>query len=251
MVYGIEKYKEYFEEYNNQYVFIGGSACSILINDLGGSFRVTKDLDVVLLTEYLDKSFGEVFWQFIKDGKYENKRKSSGKDQFYRFSNPKVNGFPKMVELFSRISEKINLKIESHLTPIPFEDEISSLSAILLDDNYYKMLLNGKRNVDGYSVLDLEYLILFKIKAWIDLSGRKQNGEIIDSKTIKKHKNDVFRLLIYSDRTKRIRLSESIMNDLNVFIEDIKINEINLKNLGIKNIKYSQILELLNSMFIL
>ena len=213
MVYGIEKYKEYFEEYNNQYVFIGGSACSILINDLGGSFRVTKDLDVVLLTEYLNKSFGETFWQFINDGKYENKRKNNGKDQFYRFSNPKVNGFPKMVELFSRKQEKMELKFDSHLSPIAFEDEISSLSAILLDNNYYEMLLNGKRIIDGYSVLDLEYLILFKIKAWIDLSKRVKEGERVNSKSIKKNKNDVFRLLMFSDPIKKIKLTESIMND--------------------------------------
>ena len=31
-------------------------------------------------------------------------------------------------------------------------------------------------------------MILFKIKAWLDLTYRKNNGETIDSKNIKKHK---------------------------------------------------------------
>lgn len=37
-------------------------------------------------------------------------------------------------------------------------------------------------------------LIPFKMKAYLDLSMRKKNGEHVDSKNIKKHKNDVFRL---------------------------------------------------------
>lgn len=56
MVYGLEKFKEYLGEYTNQYVFIGGTACDILLNDLGASFRATKDLDIVLIVEALDAS---------------------------------------------------------------------------------------------------------------------------------------------------------------------------------------------------
>lgn len=48
MVYGLEKFKEYFGDYSNQYVFIGGTACDILMDELGASFRATKDLDMVL-----------------------------------------------------------------------------------------------------------------------------------------------------------------------------------------------------------
>lgn len=46
----------------------------------------------------------------------------------------------------------------------------------------------------GVTVLDAPYLILFKIKAWLDLTARRAAGEQIDSKNIRKHKNDVFRL---------------------------------------------------------
>ena len=40
------------------------------------------------------------------------------------------------------------------------------------------------------------HIILFKIKAWLDLSERRENGEHIDSKNIKKHKNDIMRILL-------------------------------------------------------
>ena len=53
------KFKEYFENHTNQYVFIGGTACDILLNELGAPFRSTKDLDIVLIIEALDASFGK------------------------------------------------------------------------------------------------------------------------------------------------------------------------------------------------
>ena len=71
MVYGLEKFKEYFGDYTNQYVFIGGTACDILMNELGDSFRATKDLDIVLIIEALDYSFGEKFWKLEIDKEIE------------------------------------------------------------------------------------------------------------------------------------------------------------------------------------
>ncbi|MCR3955520.1 MAG: hypothetical protein NUK57_04430 [Gudongella sp.] len=49
MVHGLEKFKEYFKNHTSQYVFIGGTACDIIMDDLGATFRATKDLDMVLI----------------------------------------------------------------------------------------------------------------------------------------------------------------------------------------------------------
>ena len=80
------------------------------------------------------------------------------------------------------------------LTPIHMDDEVSSLSAILLNEDYYRVLLDGKVVVRDLSVLRPEYLILFKSKAYLDLTSRKEQGENVDSRDIKKHKNDVLRI---------------------------------------------------------
>lgn len=48
--------------------------------------------------------------------------------------------------------------------------------------------------VDEVPVLNITCLIPFKAKAYLDLKDRKLNGEHVDSKDIRKHKNDVFRL---------------------------------------------------------
>ena len=99
-----------------------------------------------------------------------------------------------MIEIFSRNPDFIILEDDAVLTPLLIDDEISSLSAILLNEAYYELLKTGQKMVDGIPVLSPTCLIPFKAKAWLDLKERKLNGEQVDSKNIKKHKNDVFRL---------------------------------------------------------
>ena len=93
-----------------------------------------------------------------------------------------------MIELFSKKPNNLLLDDHARITPLHIDEEISSLSAILLNEAYYGLLQSGKTMVDGVSVLDAVCLIPFKAKAWLDLSSRKDNGERIDSKNIRKHK---------------------------------------------------------------
>jgi len=250
MVYGLEKFKEYFGDHTNQYVFIGGTACDILMDELKVPFRATKDLDMVLIIEALNASFGETFWKFIEDGGYKNREKSTGENQFYRFSEPGNPYFPKTIELFSKQPNNFELKFSKGLTPIHIDESILSLSAILLNDVYYDSLMKGKRTVDGYSIIEIETVILFKIKAWLDMKERKEAGEQIDSSNIKKHKNDVFRLLANVTPSSRVETAEEIQNDINKFIELIKKDKPDFKNLGIRGTSFYELMEVLESTFL-
>lgn len=49
MVTGIESFREWFKEFEDQYVIIGGTACDILMTEEGLDFRATKDIDLVLI----------------------------------------------------------------------------------------------------------------------------------------------------------------------------------------------------------
>lgn len=133
---GIDKFKERFAGHDGEYVLIGGGACDLLFGEAGQDFRATKDLDLVLLVEALTPEFGRVFWDFVKEGGYENRQKSGGKPRFYRFSKPRDPAFPAMLELFARTDAGLR-DAESGLMPIHIDDEVSSLSAILLDEEYY------------------------------------------------------------------------------------------------------------------
>ena len=250
MVHGLEKFKEYFGDYANQYVFIGGTACDIFMDELGAPFRATKDLDMVLIIEALDSYFGETFWKFIEDGGYKHREKNTGKNRFYRFTEPRDPSFPKMIELFSKQPNNLELKFDTGLTPIHIDESIVSLSAILLNDVYYDSLVKGKRTVDGYSIIEIETVILFKIKAWLDMKERKEAGEQVDSKNIKKHKNDVFRLLANVTPSSRVETAEEIRNDIIQFIELINGDKPDLKSLGIRGTSLDELLEILGDIFL-
>lgn len=250
MVHGLEKFKESFINHTNQYVFIGGTACDILMNDLGAEFRATKDLDMVLIVEALDESFGKTFWKFIEEGGYKHREKSAGEDQFYRFTTPIDSSFPKMIELFSRKPINFELNYDNGLTPIHIEESIVSLSAILLDDEYYDLLLKGNITVDGYSIIQIETVILFKVKAWLDLKSKKESGEHVDSRNIKKHKNDVFRLLININPSIRLSLSEEIQEDVHMFIRQIIDEKPDLRGLGIRNTSFEELMQIFKDVYL-
>ncbi len=102
MVTGIDSFKEWFKGCEEQYAIIGGTACDILMTEEGLDFRATKDLDLVLIIEAVDASFGRRFWNYVKQAGYEHCNKSSGVPQFYRFSHPISKQYPAMIELFTR-----------------------------------------------------------------------------------------------------------------------------------------------------
>ena len=244
MVRGVEIFKEHFSKYTGQYVFIGGPACDIILGKIGVDFRATKDLDVVLLIEALDRNFVEDFIHFVEEGGYQHVKKGTSDNQFYRFEKPAQPQFPYMIELFSRKPDALS-EFDIRLAPIHVSDDVISLSAILLDEEYCVLLQEGVVEVDGISVLDLAYLVLFKMKAWLDLSARKMAGEKIDSKNIKKHKNDVFRLAANMDKNVKLTIPDAVREDVKRFMDEAEKEPVDLKNLGIKNIAYEEILNVI------
>ena len=236
MVRGLDTFREYFKGFEEQYVLIGGAACDILFEGNEGQFRATRDLDMVLIVEALTSEFGEKFWKFIEAGQYRNKATSTGTPQFYRFDKPENEAYPKMVELFARTD--FELKEMDGLTPIHIDDEVSSLSAILLNEDYYRVLLDGRVVVRELSVLRPEYLILFKAKAYLDLSVRKEQGENVDSRDIKKHKNDVLRITTEFVLESVYALPMTVLQDMEQFINKLEVEPFDagmLKNYGVSN----------------
>ena len=175
--------------------------------------------------------------------------KKEGVPQFYRFSHPITNQYPAMIELFTRKLDAIQLPEDAVLTPLPMDEDISSLSAILLDDDYYEFLKQGKVTVDGVTVLDAAYLIPFKAKAWMDLADRKAAGEHVDSKNIKKHKNDVFRLTELIDPTAKVVAPQGVYADIQEFVQRMKNENVDIKQLGLVGRTKEKILEELKAMY--
>lgn len=247
MVKGLDTFRKYFKEYEEQYVLIGGAACDILFESNDTSFRATRDLDMVLIVEGLTYEFGEKLWEFIQDGGYRNKATNGVKPQFYRFDKPENDLYPKMIELFCR--KDFELREMTGITPIHIDDMVSSLSAILLDDDYYQVLLDGRVVTNGLSVLRPEYLILFKAKAYLDLKRKKETEGNGDSDDIKKHKKDILRIAAELMLEQTDKIPVSVKDDIDTFINDLSKNPFDansLKNYGLKN---KEVIEVLKRVF--
>ena len=251
MIKGLDKFRMHFSGFNDRYVLIGGAASDLVMNEAGIDFRATKDLDIVLCVEALDASFAEVFWGFVRAGGYKNQQRSSDKKVFYRFDQPEDNSYPFMLELFSRSPDMLVLGDDSHLTPIPIDEDVSSLSAILLDDDYYQFIHQHKVEIDGVTVVTQACLIPLKAKAWLDLCARQEAGEKVDSKTIKKHKNDIFRLFQIILPESRVRLPDVISNDMRKYIDAISGEpDLILKPFGL-NISVIDVVSVLRKIYVL
>ena len=237
MTNGIEIFKKYFSSYREQYVLIGGTACDLLMEDVGLQFRPTEDIDVVLIVEALSTDFAKAFWSFIQEGGYQARLRSNGRPEFYRFVDPKDPSFPAMIELFARPDNKVDVPFASHLTPIHIDDDTSSLSAILLNEPYYRFLLDGRIDSDGISVLDAEHLVPMKMKAWLDLREKRDGGIHVNDRDLRKHRQDVFRLfpLIRSDT--RITVPVEIYDDINKFLRIVADSSFDPQKAGIQYAK--------------
>jgi len=217
----MQSFKDWFRGYENNFVIIGGAACSLIMSEEEAEFRMTKDIDVVLLVEALNAEFGRRFWDYVIDAGYKHCQKSTGKPQFYRFINPKSQRYPDMIELFSRRIDGQVLPNDAGITPIPINDDISSLSAILLNDEYYYFLRDGVRMIDGLPVLDELHMIPFKAKAWLELTDRKNKGGAVDGNDIRKHKRDIYRMTDIIVKGFKFKLPISVEHDLGVFISAV------------------------------
>ncbi|WP_231373900.1 hypothetical protein [Thioalkalivibrio sp. ALE11] len=191
---GLELFAERLAGFEDCYVLIGGSAAYLVQEDAGLEPRATRDLDIVLCVESLTFEFGQRMWEFIEEGGYESRQVGDKPRNFYRFSKPSDPRFPAMLEFFAREPGHLPLIEDSHLTPVPIDEAVVSLSAILLEADYYSLIHDHKREFLGVPVITEHALIPLKARAWLDLSKRKTAGEPVDSKNVKKHRNDIFRL---------------------------------------------------------
>ena len=153
---------------------------------------------------------------------------------FYRFTDGKSD-YPVMIELFSR-KPGYHLEVAEGIIPIHIDNDTSSLSAILLNDDFYKFMMAGRKTVDGLGVLGAEYLIPFKMYAWINLLDRKRAGRHVNEKDLKKHKYDVFRLLQIVTAGIKVESEGLVTESIHRYIEEISVvdeTEVRLLQMGL------------------
>jgi hypothetical protein len=122
-----------------------------------------------------------------------------------------------MLEIFGRKDDALTLGEGQRIVPVRI-DSADSLSAILLDNEYYAFLLSHHRSTNGVWMADGPALIPLKAKAWLDLSSRRAAGEPVDRRKIRKHRNDVFALATTLPATPTETLPAHIASDVTDFL---------------------------------
>ena len=153
-----------------------------------------------------------------------------------------------MIELFART--EFALRNPNVLTPVHIDDEVSSLSGILLDEDYYKVLLDGRQKINGLSVLRPEYLILFKAKAYLDLWNRRHAGETIHSSEYKKHKKDILRIVVELEVERPKELPNSVQDDIRFFIESLETEPFDVNTLINYEVSTEEVAQMLRDVFL-
>ena len=220
MVRGWSTFCEHFAAYGTQFVLIGGTAAELAMTEEHQPFRATKDLDIVLVVEALTSEFVAHFWAFIKAGGYNINIQSWADGQRprrYRFVKATRDDYPFMIELFSRKPDGLELPNGAIISPIPIDG--SSLSAILLDDNYYRFILDGRKYTpDGIPWVGHDRLIPLKATAWCNLTRDRHAGRPTKPADILKHAQDVRDLAALLIEGVTIALPSRVYEDLDEFL---------------------------------
>lgn len=222
---GLDKFREAFADFSENYVIIGGTACDIAMQGSVVRARATHDIDMIVIVENMTESFANRFWQFVHEAGYrpEKRRQEAGepvKYELYRFVDGRA-GYPEMIELLSRhpnvLGEPKGLVIE----PLPTGEDVSSLSAIIMDDDFYNFTIEHSRLTNGIRHADSVALIALKAKAYLNLMADKLAGKHVNTRDIKKHRSDVLKNVVILEED-RIEAPHSIASCVNDFVQSIR-----------------------------
>ncbi len=248
MIRGLDHFRERFKDYSDDFILVGGVASYVLLDEAGADrVRPTKDLDIVLMMKPSD-GFLNTLKDYVKEGEYEIQKGDNDQATFYRFLKPKKEEFPIMLELFATADSSFELYEDQHIIPITTPSEVESLSAILLDDEYYALIKKNAVEKDGINLLNPFALIPFKAKAYLEIKERKE-----DSKNWKKHRGDIINLAVtFLNEESEEKLTGKVKDHFLKFMEQLKkeINADIIKGACKQKVPSEMIISLLEKTFL-
>ena len=222
---GLDKFKEAFADFSDNYVIIGGTACDIVMTGTVVRPRATHDIDMIVVVENMTPEFGRKFWEFIKEAGYRPERRKAEegepqKYELYRFVDGK-EGYPEMIELLSRHPDVLGEPQGLVIEPLPVSDDISSLSAIIMDDDFYHFTIENSVLTDGIRHASPIALIALKAKAYLNLLAEKESCHHVNTRNIRKHRSDIMKSAVIIESYPVIA-PQSIIDCVQDFVEKIR-----------------------------
>lgn len=235
MVKGLEIFRQAMQPYKEHFVIIGGTACDIRLTGTMMTPRATDDIDIIVVIERLTEDFVRAIWQFVKDGNYKAGKRISQQGQsvyaLYRFTlQDNSLDYPKQIEILSRHSDLLGEPSGFHIEPIPTDEEHHSLSAIIMDDDFYDFTIRQANEENGLMVANNLALIVLKMNAYLNLLAEKTAGRKVNSDDIYKHRSDVLKLVAAGIYPEPIKVKAKFISVLHDFLSDVSGHKQSLKD---------------------
>ena len=214
---GLSHFQDFCKDLDEHYVIVGGFATLMLLDsELENHGKATFDIDLVLLTNN-SVEMAQRIKEYVKKGGYKIQASSKDQYHYYRFVEPQKEKFAKEIELFASSKKGLELDDKQRIIPIDPEEGLYSLSAIMLDSEYFEMI---KNNVDKHHrapCTNTQATIMLKMSAFFDL---KKRGD----KKWKKHRRDILKLSLLLTGNERIELVGRMIQDFDDFMEHLERN---------------------------
>ena len=92
MVKGLDLFKENFQPFEDCYTVIGGTACSVLMENATLEFRATQDIDMILLVDSPRfNEFADQLLKFIDDGDYTSHNDRAVFSECFKYEGEKAD----------------------------------------------------------------------------------------------------------------------------------------------------------------
>lgn len=222
MVGGLDKFREAFANFTDNFVIIGGTACDEVLSGTIMRPRPTLDIDIIVIVENMTPEFANTFWKFISEGGYRPGVRKNNDDTpkyvLYSFENGAV-GYPVKIELLSRHNQVFTKA--AHTEPLPIDGEVSSLSAIILDEPYYNLTVRNSFISKGLRYASPMALAALKARAYLNLLAERDAGHHINSKDILKHRNDVLKLTATMTLGQTAEVGQEVIDTINEFVNGL------------------------------
>ena len=128
-----------------------------------------------------------------------------------------------MIELLSRhpdiLGEPTGLTIE----PLLMDGDVSSLSVIIMDDDYYQFTISHSKLTRGIRHADSAALIALKSRAYLNLMNDKVAGKNVNSRDIKKHRSDVLKNVVIMEED-QVVAPASIVSCVKEFVASVRMD---------------------------
>lgn len=222
---GLNKFREAFEQFSDNYIVIGGTACDITMRGTVVRPRATHDIDMIIIVENITTQFVEQLWRFVHDGGYRPERRRLPDNvlphyELYRFVNGRP-GYPEMIELLARHQDSIEVPLGLTIEAIQMDDDAYSLSAIVMDDDFYRFTIKHSKLTDGIRHADSAALIALKARAYLNLLADKSRGLHVNTKDIKKHRSDILKNVVIMPGN-QVEAPHTIVSCINEFVTSIR-----------------------------